>query len=268
MIIIAGQVLLFFAIRLNPHQVAGFTNLLNIVFLPGKVLDGEVWRLFTFVFYPPMASPIFVIFYWYLFYVYGTTLEQTWGVFKYNIFLLTACIAHVIVVVLIWLKLGDAGLILAQFTAPDRVATGLLGTNALLFGTVFLAFARYFPDFILNVFFILPIRIKWLALILWIAYGYVLLRANWPVKLLIAAALLNYFLYFGREHIREWKQGHRHRVYQSKVKAAAKQIQHECRVCGLNSEDSPKTLFRYCSKCDGQCCYCPEHIQDHEHVTG
>jgi len=142
-----------------------------------------------------------------------------------------------------------------------------IANNMFLYGTLFLAFARLFPDFTINLFFILPIKVKWLALLMWIMYGYQLLTSGWMGRMLIVASVLNYLLFFGREHLREWKQGHRRRAYQAQVQSAAKEIQHECRVCGLNSQDSPKTLFRYCSKCDGQCCYCPEHIREHEHVT-
>ena len=86
--------------------------------------------------------------------------------------------------------------------------------------------------------------------------------------MLIFASVLNYLLFFGNEHLQEWKQGHRRRTHQATVKAASKKIQHQCLVCELNSENSPRTLFRYCSKCEGQSCYCPEHIQNHEHVGG
>ena len=42
---------------------------------------------------------------------------------------------------------------------------------------------------------------------------------------------------------------------------------HQCRICGLTDKMDPQMSFRYCSKCAGGCCYCSEHLQDHEHVT-
>ena len=51
------------------------------------------------------------------------------------------------------------------------------------------------------------------------------------------------------------------------MKKATATSRHVCRVCGLSSDASPKTLFRYCTKCAGQACYCPDHIRDHEHVV-
>jgi len=246
-IIIAGQVLLYFLQVMRAGQGG---ELAKIYLLPSAVLQGEVWRLFTFLFAPPATRSIFVIFYWILMYLFGNGLEQQWGTFRYNIFLLIGYLASV------------AAAFIAYAFGYDAIAN-----NGFLYGTVFLAFARLFPDFTINIYFILPIKIKWLALLMWIGYGYGFIKGDWMGRMLIVASILNYLLFFGREHVRDWRQGHRRREYQSKVKATSKSIQHQCEVCDLNSETSPRTLFRYCSKCDGQCCYCPEHIRNHEHVN-
>ena len=139
-------------------------------------------------------------------------------------------------------------------------------SNAYLYWSVFLAFARLYPDFVLNLYGLLPIRIKWLALLAWIGYAYALLTGDWMARMMVLATILNYLCFFGREHIREWKQGHRRRSFQSAAKRAVSPAKHACAVCGLSSAESPRTLFRYCSKCSGQRCYCPDHIRDHEHV--
>lgn len=264
MIIIAGQMLLFFASRLRMQNGAGI-DLAKVMLLPGKVLSGEVWRLVTFVFYPPGDRPLFVIFYCILFYLYGSTMERTWGTFRYNVYLLIAYVATVLAMFVIWAVDGDPGAEAAQFFTM-AYTFGFLELSGLILGSVFLAFARRFPDFTLRLFFIIPIRIKWLALLMWIGYGLALVRGDWRVQLLVLASITNYLMFFSREHIRDFKQGRRRRSFESKVKAASKGIRHQCEVCELNSENSPKTLFRYCSKCEGQRCYCPEHIQDHEHI--
>jgi len=245
-IIIAGQVLLYF---LQITRAGQGGELTKIHLLPGAVLQGEVWRLFTFLFTPPGERTILVVFYWMLMYMFGNGLEQQWGTFRYNLFLFIGYLASVV----------------ATFIAY-AFGHNTLASNAFLYGSIFLAFARLFPDFTLRVAFILPIKVKWLALLMWIGYGYNLLRGDWMERMLIIASVFNYLLFLGGEHLREWKQGHRQRSFQAKT-LATKQIQHQCLVCGLDSKMSPKTLFRYCSKCDGQCCYCPEHVQKHEHVT-
>ena len=42
---------------------------------------------------------------------------------------------------------------------------------------------------------------------------------------------------------------------------------HRCVSCGIDSNTHPKMEFRYCSKCDGQCAYCEDHLRDHQHVV-
>ena len=84
---------------------------------------------------------------------------------------------------------------------------------------------------------------------------------------MVAAAVLNYVLFFGRDVWRNMKHGRRRMQFQSRTRRATNRIIHKCRVCGLTSDDAPRTQFRYCSKCEGQCCYCPEHLENHEHVV-
>ena len=263
-LIIAGQVGLYFMQRMGP-QDGLLADPTKLWLLPGQVFAGEIWRLLTFVICPPMIG-FFVIFYWMLMYIFGSALEQVWGTFRYNCYLLVAYMAIALASLAIWAWGGDMAVISAQVTTM-ALGFGLVNTSVFLYSSLFLGFARINPDFTLNLYFLLPIKIKWLAMLQWIAYGYVLLSGNWPVRALVLASVLNYFVFFGREHWREYKHGQRRRSYQAKAATVEKQIRHVCLVCGLNSKDSPRTLFRYCSKCDGQCCYCPEHIQDHEHVT-
>lgn len=263
-IIIAGQVLLYLLMRLNRGGEGGFDPT-RLMLLPGLVLQGEVWRLVTFIFFPPLTDSIFVIFFWLLFYRYGTALEEVWGTYRLNLFLLVGILATLVGHFILWALAGDSAIVMAQVFVVN-LTRGVVDITTFVYGTVFLAFARLFPDFVINLMFVLPIRIKWLGMIAWIGYGYVFLRGDWTVKILVTAALINYFLFLGREHIREWKQGRRRRTFQARVASVGKPV-HKCLVCGLDSESSPKTSFRYCSKCAGQCCYCPEHIQKHEHVT-
>jgi hypothetical protein len=196
-------------------------------------------------------------------YLFGTTLENHWGVFRFNVFLLVGYLANVAAAFVAW------GILKASpEIAPMAGALGgAAASNYFLYGSLFLAFARLYPDFILNILGILPIRIKWLALAAWVGYAYSLIAGTWMTRMLVLATVINYLLFFGRDHVRELRHGHRRRAFQTKAKKATAAPKHACRVCGLNSDDSPKTLFRYCSKCAGQACYCPDHIRDHEHVT-
>jgi hypothetical protein len=258
-VLIAGQAALYVASML-PEGI----NLERISLNPSKIMQGEVWRLVTFLFQPPATRPLFVLFYFLLLQLFGNTLENQWGVFRFNLYIFVGWIANVAAAFLAAALLGQqaaAGgnqhmLRLAEINAP----------NAFLYGSLFLAFARLYPDYIFNIFFVLPIRVRWLALLAWIGYGYYLIRGDWTVRLLVLATVLNYLLFFGREHWQEFRHGQRRRSFQTKAKRALAPAKHTCVACGLNSDESPRTLFRYCSKCAGQRCYCPEHIRNHEHI--
>lgn len=261
MALIVGQAVLYVANILAQNGEG--VSLDRVMLDPAKVMQGEVWRLVTFLFAPPPIGPIFVIFYFMLFHLFGTTLEQQWGTFKYNLFLLIGYLANVAAAFLgafvLQQQLG------AEMNDTLKLAS-ITATNSFLYGSVFLAFARLYPDFTLNLFFVLPIRIKWLALLAWIGYVYVLVVGNWMERMLIIATVLNYLLFFGREHVRELRQGQRKRTFQAEAKRAVSPAKHACAVCGISSAESPRTLFRYCSKCSGQRCFCPDHIRAHEHV--
>ncbi len=249
-VIIAGQVLLYLLQRIGAAQNGGIDALAKIYLVPSLVIQGEVWRLLTFAFVPPATNLLFAAFGWWLFYRFGTTLEQHWGTVRYNTFLWLGYFANVGATFFAWMLGAD-----------------VVASNVFLYMTVFLAFARLVPNFVLHIYFVLPIQIRWLALIAWIGYGYGLIVGDWMARMLILASVTNYLVFFGREHWLDLKQGQRRRTFDARARESAKRVTHQCLVCELNSETSPKTSFRYCSKCDGQCCYCPEHIQDHEHVV-
>lgn len=250
-ILIIGQVFLYVAREFAPGQADGDV-LQRIRLIPAAVLAGEVWRLVTFLFDPPITNVFFAFFFWYMFYFMGTALEASWGTFRYNAFLFAGYIACLI----------GAGI--ACF-APGGAA--MPASNGFLYGTVFLAFARLYPDFVLYIMFILPVKIKWLAILQWIMYGLAFLSGDWMMKGMIVASVANYFLFFGRDIWQGMKSSHRRMQYQARSAKAPKRLVHKCAVCGLTSESSPQTQFRYCSKCDGERCYCPEHLQNHQHVT-
>jgi hypothetical protein len=250
LLLIVGQVFLYVAQLLTAPQ--GVDVMEKIHMYPAAVLGGEVWRLITFIFTPPSTNPIFAFFFWYLFYLMGTTLETVWGAFRYNVFLLIGYLASV----------GAAfALYFAQpgFNAPAQIV--------FLQGTVFLAFARLYPDFTLLIMFILPVKIRWLALFTWIMYGWQFLFGDWMSRVMIVASVLNYLLFFGADIWRDMKQGQRRMRHQARALRAPARLVHKCAVCGLTSEDAPQTPFRYCSRCDGERCYCPQHLRDHEHVV-
>lgn len=240
-LVIVGQVLAYVLTFAKPELLDA------MVLVPARVLEGEAWRLVMFLFLPPMTHPIWAIFFWYLFFLMGTALEQSWGDFRYNVFLLIGWLATVGV----------------SFITPEKEALAVF-----LQGSVFLAFAYLFPDFQLMLFFLLPIKIKWLALVQWLGYGYVLVTGPPIAQLLVLAAVANFLLFFGRDILRHMTAGGRKMAADAKrVAPNKKKPLHTCRVCGITDQSHPDMDFRYCSRCAGGCCYCQEHLRSHEHVS-
>ena len=209
------------------------------VLVPALVQAGEWWRLFTFVFIPPPASPLFVAFALYLLFLYGSALERYWGAFRYNLFLLTGYV----------LTAGFA------FFAPFSVTT-----NLFIGGSIFLAFAWLNPNFEILVFFVLPVKIKWLALIAWLGYAYEFIAGGPAAKLAVAAALGNFFIFFGHDLWLTLRHGGRRLRAETKRRAESSSgdaARHTCTVCGRTDLTNPELDFRYAA--DDRC-YCTEHL--------
>jgi hypothetical protein len=251
-VLIVGQVLMFLTQQLNPGM-QGFQMLERIRMYPDRVLAGEYWRVITFLFVPPTTNLIFAVFFWYMFYLMGTTLEVTWGAFRYNVYLLIGYVASI------------ASAFGVHFA--HGALAGVPASSGFLFGSVFLAFARFFPEFTLYVMFVIPIKIKWLAMLQWLGYGYAFLFGDWMERAMIVASVANYLLFFGHDIWLSVKQGHRRLGFHARALRTPPRIVHACRTCGITSDDAPHMQFRYCSKCDGDSCYCPAHLREHEHVV-
>ena len=138
-------------------------------------------------------------------------------------------------------------------------------TNIFIGGSVFLAFAFLYPDFELYLFFILPIKIKWLALLTWIGYAYQVLFGDWSTRLFVLASICNFLLFFGRDIRVRMRTGKRVMTTQAKQFTGVKEAFHTCTVCGKTDLTHPQMEFRYCPECSGLG-YCMDHISAHEHV--
>lgn len=148
-----------------------------------KLLDGQVWRLVTFLLEPPSTSIIWILFSLYFYYFIGTALEQTWGTFKFNIYYL----------------IGTLGIIVAALISGE-------GYNMYLNFSLFFAFATLYPDHQVALFFFIPIKIKWLALLDALMFIVMFIFGNWAVRASILLSLANYFIFFGEDLIKRSKQ--------------------------------------------------------------
>jgi len=243
--LVIGQVFLLLT------SMLGLVDLRLFVCVPDLVLQGEWWRLVTFIFLPPppgLFGYALVAFSFYIFYLMGNALEGMWGVFRYNLFLF----------------LGYALTVGVAFLTPYAGTT-----NLFIAGSVFLAFAYLNPDFEMMLFFILPVKIKWLALLTWLGYAYTFFFGGWSVRFQIIASVGNFLVFFSGDIIRSIRYGRRRMASQAArlARDAEDAPRHRCHVCGKTDRSHPALDFRYCSKCAGDQCYCPEHIQNHPHVV-
>jgi len=246
--LVVGQVL-FLGLAL----LTGF-DLDRIGLLPIAVREGEVWRLVTYLFVPTvtqlsMVGAIFLAFKWYLLYLMGSALEHSWGEFRFN--------AYVFI--------GWALTALVAFVFPD-----LYATNVYLLRSIYLVFAWVNPEFEISIYGIIPVKMKWLGLILWLMYGYQVAVGDWSIRLMILASIGNFLVFFGREIV-QWAGSGRRRMAQKTRQMNSQsdeaEPRHRCHKCGKTDLTHPQMEFRYCSKCAGDECFCSEHIANHEHTV-
>lgn len=253
--LLAGQAMVFLAQYVGPKARFGGGAMeiaASLALDPQKVYAGEWWRLFTFPFLAPLGEwPLFAIFYFLIFFYLGSTLEAAWGAFRYNAYLGIGYVATVAVAFLADAISPGAGAVVGDY----------------IYWSLFLAFARLRPDFEILLFFVLPVKMRYLAWFVWAGYALQVLLGPWNVKMMAVAAVANYFAFFGFDLVGQAKQVRRRRQQKAKAVNATEKVAHECRVCGLTSAMAPRAAFRYCSKCAGQQCYCPDHLKDHEHVV-
>jgi len=221
-----------------------------ILYGSGVLHMGQWWRLLSFMMMPSTLSPLWLFFAFYIFYLVGSSLEAQWGTFRFNLFILTGYLLTV---------------------AMAFINPGVIITNTYFLGCAFLAFATLFPNVEFRIFFILPVKVKWLGILAAVGYLLILMApANGPGstlvlgnKLGVIAAFINYGLFFGKSFIMNIKAGKRRKAFVAENVKTAETALHTCAVCGVTDKTDEHMMFRYCSTC-GEC-FCEEHISNHEH---
>jgi hypothetical protein len=233
--IVAGQTFFYIAAMLEA------VNLDRLVLVWDRVADGEWWRLTSFALMPPASHWALVAFALYMVYFLGDTLEKEWGTLRLNLFLLTGWILTV---------------------AASWLAPGAVMGNGFIGGSVFLAFAYLNPNFTFYIFFILPVRVKWLALITWVFYAYTVAFGGPVPRLAVLASTGNFLIFFGARIVADLRSGKRHMEGQRRRVAERREAEaagprHRCVTCAKNSDTHPDEDFRYTA--DDRC-FCSEHL--------
>lgn len=234
-----------------------------------RVLRGEIWRVFTFIFVPTQRNPFFLLISLYFYYFIGNALEQHWGTGRFTIYYISGVVLTVLAAIMGQLLLGGGT---------------VFGGTSYVNMSMFFAFAMLYPEMQVLLFYIIPIKIKWLAYLdaAIFAFGVVtsLMAGNIVQALMPVMALLNFFVFFSPYfHQRMERERYRHspeaQQYRRSAKEAQRHVQeqakrgyhHKCCVCGKTDADHPELQFRYCSRCAGYHCYCSDHIFSHVHFT-
>jgi hypothetical protein len=238
-IVVVFNLLVFLLLTMKP----GFVDMLTLQ--PDKVRTGEVWRLFSYVFIPSVGigkeySILWMFVYLNFLWLVGEGLEQAWGSFKLNLFYLVGLIG----------------------TAVAAFAFGVVDvTGTYLNLSLFLAFATLFPNFPILLFFILPVRVKWLALLGLVGVTLNLLNGSNAERLAVVVSLSNYLLFFGGSWVRQWSEQGKVAVRQQQFQLAQHSEEdetlHQCKVCARTELSSPDLEFRVAS--DGEE-YCLAHL--------
>lgn len=141
------------------------------------VLHGQVWRLFTFIFLPgSYSNPIFLFLSLYFYYVIGQTLENQWGGFRFNLYYLIGMVGA-------W---------------ACSLLVGAWGNGGLLL-SLFLAFAWLYPNMQVLLFYIIPIKVKWLGIAAGVMWAWDVLTYPGIYRLCPIFELAGFLLFFGSD---------------------------------------------------------------------
>lgn len=238
---------------------------------PYQVLHGQIWRIVTWILIPPERLSVFTVIMLFFYYSIGTSLEHTWGTFRYNVYILSGIVFTAIGAFVIygiaaltgWFGYGTYGAEAFGYILSFGFSTYYINLS------IFLAFAVCYPNMQVLLYFIIPIKIKWLGIFYGVLIALSFLQSDIASKCVIIASLLNFIVFFfstRNYNSVSPKEIHRKRAYRQQVQMSKGVTRHKCAICGRTELDDPNLEFRFCSKCDGNYEYCQDHLFTHKHV--
>lgn len=268
---------------------------------PYAILQGQVWRLVTWLVIPPEQLDFFTIIMLYFYYSVGKTLERAWGDFRYNIYLFSGMLFTIIASFAcygICEYLYGTVLGALELSEMTYMAGSTLVSTYYINMSIFMAFAATFPNAQVLLMFVIPVQIKWMGIIYGVLLGAQFISAITSIQPLMSdmgtgsimlvdsltavsnvcnifycGAILASLVTFGvfwltnirRIHLSP-KQMKRRHEFKQEVKVNTRITKHKCAICGQTDESNENLSFRFCSKCNGNYEYCQEHLFTHEHV--
>jgi len=250
-------IVILYAIGIFVYQFMPEVYLNYLMLDAGKILHGQIWRVFTFLMWPMSGNMFLNLLIIYCYYNLGRTLEYVWGSFRFNLYIFMGILGHVLASIILYLAFGISVPLTAEY----------------LNLSLFLAYAATFPDHQFLLFFVIPIKAKWLALFdaMYFLYGFVFGGA--ATKIAVVMSLLNFLIFFAlsrgsRYNPKEIRRKQQFKAQMTQTVRETKRVgRHRCAVCGITDLDNPEMTFRYCSKCEGDFEYCQDHLYTHQHVN-
>jgi len=241
---------------------------------PYYIVHGlQIWRLVSWIFVPYSTSLLTLIFmplfYWFL----GKTMEQVWGSFRFNIYMFSGVIFTDLGAFILYFMLKA----LTDMWIPFGATFGSPFSTYYLNLSLFLAFAMTFPEQKVYIYFLIPVKYKWMAIIYAALVVYSFIFTGWLGRVAIITSLLNFFIFFFSTRKMALKgrprgatprtmPGAKDVKFKTVVNNAGPNYRHKCTICGRTERDDPTLQFRFCTKCSGSHEYCQDHLFTHEHI--
>ena len=250
------------------QKYTGVPYLSYLTLEPYFIFKGQIWRLVSWVIIPPNTSMIWAIIMFMLYYQLGTSLENTWGAFRFNVYIFGGMLFTII------------GAFITYTIYGPTVPIGQFISTYYINLSIFLAFSTCFPDMQVLLYFIIPVKMKWMSIFYLVIIGYSavssLAQGAIYAAMPIIASLLNWFIFFMMtRNLQRYNPKDIHRRAEFRRQATPPRTQyrdgtpiarHKCAVCGRTEITNPELDFRFCSKCSGNYEYCSEHLFTHQHI--
>ncbi len=229
---------------------------------PAYILKGQVWRIVSWLLLPPSVNMVFLIFFFACYYFIGISIERAMGAFRYNVYLFSGILCSI---------LGAFLLYGGYYAATGGVSITVIGyffRTEYITMSLFMVFAVIYPNVEFRLYFLIPVKAKWMGILDAVWMGYMFLQSNLPGRVAIFSSLLNFLIFFfsTRDYNRvSPKEVRRRQVYRQQVRRPSQVAKHKCAICGRTEEDGAELEFRFCSKCEGNYEYCQDHLFTHQH---
>lgn len=258
-----------------------------LIFDIGSVFgEHEYWRLVTWIFTIPGAIDVFTILMLFIYYSIGSSIENHVGTFLYNLYIFGSFFMITLGMLVQGAIIYNSDVTTFEMLYNISIQNGFeYGPTYFVSMSVFLGFALIYSESQMLLFFVFPVKTKWLAYAD-VIYMIVMLVQDGGQTLItgiVIAVLFNFYLFYlisknySSRRMRNWQRGtdtlKRQKEFKKKMSEAQMEYnppkgttRHKCAVCGRTEADDETLDFRFCSRCNGNYEYCNDHLFTHEHV--